>query len=281
MKNFAVIAVLLLVAVCYVGVRHYLDVADYNSSIVLRVGVECDYPPNNWEEKKFSSSNVPLINQEGFYADGYDIQIAKIAAKSIGAKLEFKKIAWDDLIPALNKNEIDVIFSGMLDTSARKELIAFTESYEARRTEYAAVVQKSGRWSDAKNLTDFKGARFVAQVSSNFEAAIKQLPGAILLPSVETPNEMLEAVLNNNADGLITDLSIAQRYANEHPELKIIRFPKNATFVFDYSGICAGVRKSDEKLLKDLNKVFEELSLEERQTIMDQAIGRNMNDINF
>ena len=281
MKGFAVFAILLIAAACYIGVHHFLGANNFDSATVLRVGVECDYPPNNWEENKPTNSNVPLANKEGFFADGYDVQIAKIAAKSIGAKIEFKIFAWDDLIPALNRNEIDVIFSGMLDTKARKELIAFTESYEARVTEYAVVVQRLGRWSDAKKLTDFEGARFVAQVSSNFEAAIDQLTGSIHLPPVETPNEMLEAVLNNKADGIITDSSVAQNYVKEHPELKIIRFPKNATFVFDYSGVCAGVRKTDEKLLKELNKVIENLSLKERQKIMDQAIGRNLNDIIF
>ena len=278
MKGFAVVVVLLLAAVCYAGVRYFLNVDDYGHAVVLRVGVECDYPPNNWEENKQTNSNVPLANNKGFYAEGYDIQIAKTAAKSMGAKLELKKLAWNDLIPALNRNEIDVIFSGMLDTSARKELIAFTESYQARVTEYAAVVQKSGKWADAKKLTDFEGARFVAQVDSNFDAVIEQLAGSVHLPPVNTPNEMLEELLKNKTDGIITDIGLAKNYVKEYSNLQIIVFPKGESFVFDHSGICAGVRKSDEKLLNKLNEVLNNISPESRQKIMRESIARSTKD---
>ncbi|MBR1486710.1 MAG: transporter substrate-binding domain-containing protein, partial [Synergistaceae bacterium] len=205
MKNYfwaRLIVVLLSIAV-YASVRY-----DSGNGRVLRVGTECDYAPNNWEENHPTDSNVPLENKEGFYAEGYDIQIAKIVAKSIGAKLEVKKFAWEELIPALNHREIDVIFSGMLDTSERKKLIAFTDTYEDSVTEYAILVHKDGKWSDAKNLTDFGGARFVGQEDTNFDVAIEQLPGAIHLPPVDTFSKMLEAIKNNDADGIIVDYDV-------------------------------------------------------------------------
>ena len=281
MKNFFLIAVLLIASVCYFGLHNSSDVSVNEPDKVLRVGVECDYPPNNWEEDHSTNSNVPLVNKNGFFADGYDIQIAKIAARSLGAKLEVKEIAWEDLIPALNRNEIDAIFSGMLDTNERKKIISFTESYEARVTEYAVVIQKSGKWTDAKKLTDFEGARFVAQVDSNLDSAIDQLTGAIHLPPVNATAEMLEALLNNKADGIVTDFGIAETYAKEHSNLKVVAFPKGESFVFDHTSVCAGVRKTDVELLKDLNKVFENLSAEERQKIMDGALAKHMNDANF
>ena len=279
MKGFILVLVLLLSAVFYVGVRNSAHVAVNEPDKVLRVGIECDYPPNNWEDDKPNDSNVPLVNKEGFFADGYDVQIAKIAAKSIGAKLEIKKFAWDDLIPALNRNEIDAIFSSMLDTSARKKLINFSESYEDRLTVYAICVRENDKWSGAKNLEDFEGARFIGQVDTNLDTAIDQLPGAIHLPPVASTNEMLDAILNKEADGIILDLTIIQNYVKIHPELKLIDLPQEKTFVFDYTGVCAGVRKNDKKLAQDLNRVFQNLSLPERQKIMDSAIARDANGI--
>ena len=274
MKNFLLVAVMLFCATVYAGIRY-----NSNSDRVLRVGTECDYAPNNWEEHKQTDSNVPLANKEGFYAEGYDIQVAKIVAQSIGAKLEVKKIAWEDLIPALNRREIDAIFSGMLDTSERKQSIAFTDTYEDRVTEYAILVQKYGRWANAKKLTDFEGARFVGQEDTNLDAAIDQIPGAIHLPPVATAAEMLHAINHNEADGIITDFEIINSYVKTYPHLKAIRLPKNETFVFDYTGVCAGVRKTDVKLAKEINSALKNISQHERQKIMDRSVAREWENI--
>ena len=282
MKAFLLVAVLLLVSAFYFGL-HYRANNNFinNTDRVFRVGVECDYPPNNWEENHTTDFNVPLVNEKGLFADGYDIQIAKIVAKALGAKLEVKKIAWEDLIPALNNNEIDAIFSGMLDTKARKELINFTESYEDRETVYAILVRRNDKWSNAKNLEDFKDARFVGQADSNLDTAIDQLPGAIRLPPVTSQNEMIDAVLNREADGIILDLEIAQNYVKIYPELKLITFPQDKMFVFDYTGICVGLRKTDEKLLQEINEILKNIPMGDRHKIMDGAIGRKFNEIRF
>jgi len=271
LKNFLLVAVLLLCASIFAAVH-------FNANErILRVGVECDYPPNNWEEERMSNINVPIVNKSGFYADGYDIQIAKIVAKSIGAELKIKKIAWEDLIPALNRREIDAIFSGMLDTSERKKLIDFSESYEERMTEYAILVQKDGPFADAKNLTDFVGARFVGQENSNFDDAIEQITGAIHLPPVAIASKMLEKLLKNEADGIVTDVELINSYVKNNPSLTGIIFPKDKSLVFDYTGVCAGVRKSDVNLTKEINVVLKNIPMQERQKIMDNSRLRSEN----
>ena len=273
MKNFFLLLLLVL------GVSIYFGSSFSARSRVLRVGSECDYAPNNWEENHSTDSNVPLTNNDGFYAEGYDIQIAKIVAESIGAKLEVKKIAWEDLIPALNRNEIDAIFSGMLDTSERKLEISFTDTYEDSVTEYGILVQKDGRWADAKKITDFEGARFVGQVDTNLDTAIEQIPGAVHLPPVDSVSKMFDALNDNKADGIITDYDMTASYVKTYPNLKAVRLPKDSTFVFDYTGVCAGVRKNDKKLAREINRALKKVSPRERQKIMDKSIVREWNNI--
>ena len=274
MKKFFLIAVLLLSASLYVGMRYAAD-----SGRVLRVGVECDYAPNNWEENQPTAFNVPLANKEGAYAEGYDIQIAKIVAHSIGAKLEVKKIAWEDLIPALIRREIDVIFSAMLDTSERRKVINFTDTYEDRVTEYAILVQKNGAYTNSKKLTDFEGARFVGQEGTNLDVAIDQIPGVIHLPPVTTAHQMIDKLNKKEADGIITDFEIMNTYVRTYPHLKAIRLPKDETFVFDYTGVCAGVRKQDKELTKKINDALKQISQNERQRIMDRSIAKEWDSI--
>ena len=135
MKNFALIGVLILSLTVYAGIHFHLG-----RSRVLRIGSECDYPPNNWEEERDTDSNVPIANREGRFAEGYDIQIAKTVADAMGAKLEVYKLDWNELIGALTEKKIDAIFSSMLDTTDRKKYIAFSNVYEDRLAEYNVIV---------------------------------------------------------------------------------------------------------------------------------------------
>ncbi len=73
------------------------------TSRVLRVGVECDHQPYNWEENISSDTNFSIANNPGFLAEGYDVQIAALVANKINAKVEFHKIHWDNLIDTLSK----------------------------------------------------------------------------------------------------------------------------------------------------------------------------------
>ena len=269
MKNFALIGVLFLAIVLYVSFHLSLG-----GQKVLRVGSECDYPPNNWEEERQTDSNIPIANKKGRYAEGYDIQIAKVVADSMGAKLEIYKLDWNDLIPALNEKKIDAIFSSMLDTDERKKILDFSEVYEDRLAEYNVVVNRAGEFSKAEKKTDFNGAKFIGQHGTNSDSAINQLPGVEHLQPVDSINEMLEKLKNKEIDGIILDVEIFNMYQQSYPNMMMIRFPKGEGFNFGYTGVCAGVRKNDTKLLNDINSALKRLSKRERQRIMDRSIAR-------
>ena len=97
----------------------------------LRVGMECAYAPSNWQESAPSDTNVPIENVPGAYAEGYDVQIARIIADYLGLELVIVKMDWDGLIPALNEGQIDAIIAGMADTAARREAINFSDPYHS------------------------------------------------------------------------------------------------------------------------------------------------------
>ena len=241
---------------------------------VLRIGVECDYVPNNWEENQPSDSNFPIANHSGFYAEGYDIQIAKLVAEELHAQLEVKKIAWNALLPALNRGEIDAVFSGMLDTEERRHNAAFTNVYDVTRTEYTITVNGGSRYAEAHSLSDFSGARLVAQKNTHLDAAIDQIEGAVHMPAVNTVAEMLNMVVDGKADGTVINLDTGQSYMRIHKNLRVIRFPEGEGFKLNFNGICAAVRKKDTGLLHDINASLAKISHRDRRMLMDRTIAR-------
>ena len=273
MRKFIILLVSLLCVYFYFEIHHRAHVR------VFRVAVECDYPPHNWEESRQTESNVQISNVEGRYAEGYDIQIAKLVAESMGATLEVKKIPWQELADALNKREVDAIFSGMLDTSARRKVMSFSDVYDVQTSVYGVMVRKNGKYSNAGRLSDFIGASFVAQKDSNLDRAIAQIKGAIHLPPVVHVSEVFDKLIQGEADATVLDLDSAGTYARVYPGFMMIRFEEGEGFKFDFTGVCAGVRKGDTKLLEEINKALKGITKHDRQRIMDQAISRNWGNI--
>ena len=55
---------------------------------VLTVGMECAYAPYNWTQMDDSNGAVPIANNPGSYANGYDVMIAQKICDAFGWKLE-------------------------------------------------------------------------------------------------------------------------------------------------------------------------------------------------
>ena len=246
---------------------------------IIRIGSECDYAPNNWEEDKATSSNLPLANKKGSYAEGYDIQIAKSIAEHIGAKLEVKKIAWQELIPALQRKEIDAIISGMLDTDDRKQLIAFSETYDYFETEYAIIVHRDSKYAKAKRLNDFYGAVITGQEGTALDTVVEQIPGVIHVKAAYNFSELVEKLMDSDVDGIVINVDSGEIYEKAHPELTMVRFPKGEGFKLDFTGSCIGVRKKDTRLLEEINGALRGISNRERQRIMDRTLAREWNNL--
>ena len=263
--------VLLLLVVCLLG---YYAHEHFGEKKTLRIGVECDYAPNNWLEDHPTDTNLPIANDPGHYAEGYDIQIAKLVAEEMNASVEVVKIGWNDLLPALKRGEIDAVFSGMLDTSSRRMDADFSETYDVARTEYTIAVNKASSYAGAEELSDFSGARIVAQKGTNLDAAIDQIDGVVHMPPVNTVSDMLKMVVENEADGTVINFDTGQTYERKYDNLKVIRFPEGKGFHLDFNGICAGVRKGNAKLLESINNALLKISSRERHRIMDRTIAR-------
>ena len=76
---------------------------------VLTVGMECAYAPYNWTQMDDSNGAVPIANNPGAYANGYDVMIAKKICEANGWELEVMAIGWDGLVPALNAGQLDAV----------------------------------------------------------------------------------------------------------------------------------------------------------------------------
>lgn len=106
---------------------------DLSDSVIgkdkIRIGMEAAYAPYNWQVSEASEYTIPIDNVQGAYADGYDVQIAKIVCKALGGEPVAVKQSFSGLIDSLNNGQIDLIIAGMSATPEREESVGFSDPY--------------------------------------------------------------------------------------------------------------------------------------------------------
>ena len=217
----------------------------------LRVGMECAYAPNNWQEYEATDTNVPIQNVSGAYAEGYDVQWAKIIAEQLGLELVIIKMDWDGLIPALNAGQIDAIIAGMMDTAERREAINFSSPYHA--TEYGMMVNAGSPYENVTSIQDFSGASVLGQKDTALDIVIDQIEGVNHLNAVSSIPDMIARLQQGTCDAITVNVENAPAYMETNPNFVLITFSEENGFELPSKGACVGIRFDDNALLEQVN----------------------------
>ena len=235
----------------------------------LRVGMECAYAPNNWQESEPSDTNVPIENVPGAYAEGYDVQWARIIADYLGLELVIVKMDWDGLIPALNDGQIDAIIAGMMDTAARREAINFSTPYHA--TEYGMMVNAGSPFENAKTIQDFKGASVLGQKDTALDTVIDQIEGVEHLTAVSSIPDMIARLQQGACDAITVNVENAPAYMAANPDFVLITFAEGDGFELPAKGSCVGIRYDDNDLVALVNEALAGVEQAQRDEMWNTA----------
>lgn len=242
--------------------------AKESSENVFKVGMEAGYAPFNWTQLDDSNGAVK-IDGSAEYAGGYDVEIAKKIADSLGKKLVIVKTEWDGLGPALTSGKIDAIIAGMSPTAERKETLDFTDIYY--KSDLVMLVKKGGAYENSNTLKDFSGAKITAQLNTFHYSVIDQIPSVNKQTAMDNFPAMRVALESGVIDGYVTERpeALSAQMANE--KFKMVEFKDGFTTSEEDTAIAVGVEKGSE--LKDkINETLKGISQEERLEIMDTAI---------
>ncbi len=247
------------------------DLEKVKSAGKITVGMECAYAPYNWSQTSENEYTVKV--QDGLYADGYDIQIAKKVADSLGVSLEIKPIEWNGLLSALNSGQIDLIIAGMSPTEERKLSIDFTDTYYD--SNLVMVVKKDSAYASATKISDFSGAKITGQLNTFHYKVIDQIEGVNKQTALEDFAALIQALSSGTVDGYVCEKPGAVSAVASHPEFTYVEFSKENGFTCDpaESSISIGVRKNSD-LTEKINTILSGISKDEREKLMDGAIER-------
>ena len=237
----------------------------------FRVGMEVNYAPFNFSQVNDANGAVEVKNSKGEYANGYDVQIAKKIAESLGKNLEIYKIEWDGLPPALTSGKIDAIIAGMSPTAERKKEIDFTDSYYV--SDLVIVLKKDSAFASAKKLSDFKGAKITGQLNTFHYTVLDQIDGVDKQTAMESFPSMISATKAGNVDGYVSEKPGAMAAVSSNPDLTYVEFEKGNGFETsaEDTSIAVGIRKNSP-MKNEINNILASLNDKDRDKIMGEMV---------
>lgn len=245
---------------------------------VLTVGMECQYAPYNWTQMNDANGAVPIVNNPGAYANGYDVMMAQKICDAYGWKLEVMALEWGGLTPALASGTIDVAIAGQSMTAERMAEVDMAGPYY-----YATIVCMAKAGSANASATS------IAELSGNctsqsgtiwYDSCLPQIAGAgIQSPAASAP-DMIMALESGTVDFICTDLPTANSAAAKNPELVVLDFSgTEGDFQFaseaeraENVNIGVSVQKGNARLQEAINAVLGTMTADDFNTLMDEAI---------
>jgi polar amino acid transport system substrate-binding protein len=179
---------------------------------------------------------------------GFEFDLAGALAAKLGVKPKMVQNQWDQLLPALDRGNFDIILNGLEITAENRQHAAMSRPYYV----YAQQIITRADTAGPTNLAQLKGQTVGVLASSAAQRLLQGLGGI----EVKSYPGNVESFLDLKAGRInvaVLDLPIALYYAKPDPALKFSGEPFSPGFY----GVA--VRKEDVTLLAAINQALEEM----------------------
>ena len=240
---------------------------------VLTVGMECVYAPYNWTQMDDSNGAVPIVNQPGAYANGYDVMMARKFCEKYGWELEVMALEWGGLSAALKSGTIDAAIAGQSMTEERLAEVDMAGPYY-----YASIVcvtKKDSPLASATGISQLTGTCTAQQATIWYESCLPQIPGAEIMPQSDDAPAMIMAVESGTVDFICTDMPTARGACATYDDLVILDFSgTDDNFVVPEGEINIGISvvKGNTQLKEAFDAVLSQMTEDDFTKLMDEAI---------
>jgi polar amino acid transport system substrate-binding protein len=148
--------------------------------------------------------------------EGFEVEVGRRVAQAMGVEPEFRVYIWDEIIDAVEANEIDVIAAGMAITPLRAQRVDFSNAYsEAGFTMVANTQSVPSPVADIKDLDRVDFTVAVVDATLSGQAAPLFFDRAELIRFAD-PREAEEAILSGDVDVYATSLPEANILTATH-----------------------------------------------------------------
>lgn len=179
---------------------------------------------------------------------GFDVDLMEEIAKLMGKEIEWKNIAFDGLLPALQAKKLDVIIAGMTATEERKKFVNFSQTYY--ESNQMMLVNKEN--PAVKSFEELKGHDVGVVLGYTGDIAVSEIEG-VKVHRYNATSEAIMALKAQKVEVVVLDSEPAKNYAKQNPELALI----NTDVAKEEYAIAVG--KNDTALVEEIDKALTEL----------------------
>ena len=210
---------------------------------VLRVGITAESPP--------------LIYKQNHKIVGLEADFARDLAEYLGKSLHFVELEWEDQIPALLENRIDIIMSGMSVTPLREVRIAFTLSYF--ESGQMALIRRKDAARFSAGLFSFTTSSAIGVVKDTTgEYFVETQFSSVKRIAYTDPRAAVKDLIDKDIDMFIYDAPMILYLASENES-------RGLTVLFALltkEPLAWGVRKDNVELLDSANNFLRSINKE-------------------
>ena len=226
--------------------------------VKLVVGLDDNFPPMGFRDEKNE-----LV--------GFDIDMAREAAKRAGLEVEFKPIDWSAKEAELSGKRVDALWNGLTITEERKQNILFTAPYMEN---HQIIVVAAN--SAIKTKADLAGKVVGAQEGSSAVDAIKKDEAVFKsFKDIKTFGDNVTALMDlttGRLDAVVVDEVVGRYYVAKKPDVYAVLDDHFGTE--DYG---VGLRKDDTDLHGKLDKALADMKADGvAAKIAEQWFGKNI-----
>ncbi|MBP3820201.1 transporter substrate-binding domain-containing protein [bacterium] len=204
----------------------------------INVGVKTDSFPFGYKDSK------------GNYA-GFDVDLAKIIAGEIfkdKSRVKFVPVTSSDRMMKLFSEDIDFIIATMSITTAREQILDFSNSYHNAGQ---SILVRSG--SKIKGLRDLNNKKVIIVFGSTSERSLRSAVPSALIVGYKNYKDAYKALKAGKADAIVSDDSILLGFSLKDSGVKLL--PKRYT----KEPYAIAFRKGAEskELIKIINEILD------------------------
>ncbi len=209
----------------------------------LKIATEGDFAPFNF------------LNETG-EVSGFDVDIAKELCRRLTRECVFLTKGWADLVPSLQRGEVDLIAASMRIPSVRRAGLAFSDPYYGSRGRF---VTARGAQIVGIGALQASGAQIAVQQGSLHEAYLRQNQEGSELRAVPSLDAALELVSNGTVEAAFGDNAAILQWMKNTNCCALLGTAVTDTKFFG-DGIGLVLRESDLELTAAVNKHLQEMA---------------------
>ena len=178
-----------------------------------------------------TAASMPPLNmtmKDGQIA-GVEIDLARLIASALDVKLTVKPMRFNDLLPALQAGQVDMVLSGMTITPARNLKVAFVGPYGVTGKSILTKQSAAESMSEVDRINKPERILVALKGSTSQTFAEKLFPQAKLLLA-DDYDQAVSMVRQDKAQAMVADMAICQLSVYRYPDAGLTALGKPLSY---------------------------------------------------